>query len=260
MADNEFAWIGDTAMSAWGYTEEHDGTGGDQPRGIIIDRNKCHEVGMYELQSACWFQAKAAQVRLASNIFFNGPRSGINFNDGFGGGNEVVSNVIFNECRQSGDHGPINSWDRQLFWTDVRDGKERPGWNPAYSDVSRNVIIANYGGSQGFDNDDGSSWYDIHHNVILGEGLKQDYGGHDSMYHDNLNLVQQYDGQNCVNTWPFKRGKGPCGNWSAGSAECSHAHRFESNRCVLLFNTTEYSPGAGGCETSGIQTHEPEPT
>ena len=100
------------------------------------------------------------------------PRSGINFNDGFGGGNEVVSNVIFNQCRQSGDHGPINSWDRQLFWTDVRDGPAKPGWNPAYSEVRRNVIIANYGGSQGFDNDDGSSWYDIHHNVILGEGLK----------------------------------------------------------------------------------------
>ena len=61
---------------------------------------------------------------------------------------EVVANVIFNQCRQSGDHGPINSWDRQLFWTDVRDGPGAPGWNPAYTDVSKNVIIANYGGSQ----------------------------------------------------------------------------------------------------------------
>ena len=66
-------------------------------------------------------------------------------------------------------------------------------------------------------------------------------------YHDNLNLVQHYDGQNCINTWPFKRGKGPCGNWSAGAAECSHAHRFERNKCLLLYNTTDYSPGAGGC-------------
>ena len=125
-----------------------------------------------------------------------------------------MDNVIFNQCRQSGDHGPINSWvwhcadtaylgactslgpsvrtggagplaswprddtyavrctastvpcpwraqDRQLFWADVRDGAAKPGWNPAYTSVHRNVIIANYGGSQGFDNDDGSSWYDI---------------------------------------------------------------------------------------------------
>ena len=62
----------------------------------------------------------------------------------------------------------------KLFWTDVRDGPEKPGWNPAFTEVERNIIIANYGGSQGFDNDDGSSWYDIHHNVIYGEGLKQD--------------------------------------------------------------------------------------
>ena len=87
---------------------------------------------------------------------------------------QVLSNVIFNQCRESGDHGPINSWYRQLFWTDVRDGAKQPGWNPSYTEVAQNVIIANYGGSQGFDNDDGSSWYDIHDNVIYGEGLKQD--------------------------------------------------------------------------------------
>ena len=141
------------------------------------------------------------------------------------------------------------------------------------------MIIANYGGSQGFDNDDGSSWYgcpcynvalahlascsrtlvhpdtlwvcgcvryNIHHNVIYGEGLKQDYGGHDSKYHHNLNIVHQYDGQNCINTWPFKTGQGPCGDWSSGKTTCSHAHRFEDNKCVVLY-TDVYSPGAGGC-------------
>ena len=59
--------------------------------------------------------------------------------------------------------------------------------------------------------------------------------------------MQQYDGQNCINTWPLKAGTGPCGDLSAGEAECSHAHRFERNRCALLFDETDYSPGAGGC-------------
>ena len=108
------------------------------------------------------------------------------------------------------------------------------------------MIIANYGGSQGFDNDDGSSWYDIHHNVIYGEGLKQDYGGHDSKYRDNLNIVHHYDGQNCINAWPFKMGQGPCGDWSKGADRCSHAHRFENNKCIVLY-TDIYSPGAGRC-------------
>ena len=39
------------------------------------------------------------------NIFINGPRAGINFNDGFGGGNAVTNNLFANQCRQSGDHG-----------------------------------------------------------------------------------------------------------------------------------------------------------
>ena len=55
----------------------------------------------------------------------------------------------------------------------------------------------------GFDNDDGSSWYHIHDNFIYGEGLKQDYGGHNSIYNDNVNIVHKYDGQNCFNTWKF---------------------------------------------------------
>ena len=33
--------------------------------------------------------------------------------------------------------------------------------------VYKNFIIANYGASQGFDTDDGSSWYDIHDNFFF---------------------------------------------------------------------------------------------
>ena len=169
----------------------------------------------------------------------------VNFNDGFGGGHDLGHNLIFNSCRESSDHGAFNSWDRQPYLTDVPTGM--PSSEPLYSRLHNNFIVANYAANGGcYDNDDGSSWYDIHHNVIYGEGLKQDYGGHDSMYRSNLNLVHQYDGQNCINTWPFKTGRGPCGNWSTGEAECSHAHRFEQNRCVVLY-TDVYSPGAGGC-------------
>lgn len=58
--------------------------------------------------------------------------------------------------------------------------------------------------------------------------------------------MHQYDGQNCINTWPFKLGQGPCGDWSEGAQTCSHHHRFEENKCIVLY-TDIYSPGAGGC-------------
>ena len=41
---------------------------------------------------------------------------------------------------------------------------------------------------------DGSSYYDIHHNVMYASGgLKSDYAGHDKLYHHNLNI----GGGNC---------------------------------------------------------------
>ena len=66
--------------------------------------------------------------------------------------------------------------------------------------VYQNIISANYGGSQAFDTDDGSSWYDIHHNFWFdSDGFKMDYSGHNSTFHDNLVAVKPYDGQNCIN-------------------------------------------------------------
>eukprot|EP00494_Astrolonche_serrata_P030927 UN31195 len=106
---NEFAWMGDNAMAGWGITKENDGRNGEQPRFTLIEENYVHELGLFEKQSSLWFQAKTCQTTLRNNIFFNGPRAAINFNDGFGGGNIVEGNLIFNTCRESGDHGPINS-------------------------------------------------------------------------------------------------------------------------------------------------------
>ena len=97
LTDNEFAWIGLSAMAAWGYTNEDDGTDGQQPRFTELSRNYVREIGLIEKQSSMWFQAKACQTFIQDNIAFNGPRAGINFNDGFGGGTEVVDNLIFNQ-------------------------------------------------------------------------------------------------------------------------------------------------------------------
>ena len=99
---------------------------------------------------------------------FNGPRAMINSNDGFGGASEAAGNLIFNACRETSDHGPINSWDRMPFLTMVRDG-HTPSVVPAYKTIHHNFIVANYGSDGGcVDNDDGSSWYNIYSNFFLG--------------------------------------------------------------------------------------------
>merc|ERR1712079_996269 len=92
--------------------------------------------------SAFYFQAKSCQNEIKNNIFFNGPRAGINFNDGFGGGSQVESNLMFNLCRESGDHGPFNSWDRQVFVTRVNNGTKST--RKAYDWTTGNFMVGNY--------------------------------------------------------------------------------------------------------------------
>ena len=109
-------WTGGTAFSAWGRTDEladggtrgWDATGGDFPLRTTFTRNLITETGIWSKQSSCWFQAKTAISTITDNACFNLARAGFNINDGLGGGDEVHGNVIFNSCRESADHGPIN--------------------------------------------------------------------------------------------------------------------------------------------------------
>ena len=94
----------------------------------------------------------------------------MNLNDGFGGNNSIQANLMWNMCRESGDHGPvtphgavevihaltscldhqINSWDRMPFLTELKYGPDAPSYEAVMNDVSHNLISANYGSSQGF--------------------------------------------------------------------------------------------------------------
>ena len=82
-----------------------------------------------------------------------------NFNDGFGGGNTIHDDLLFNSCRESSDHGPFNSvraprpasqsvnslavvtlargsqWDRQPYMTEIGDGTA--SLEPAYNHIVR---------------------------------------------------------------------------------------------------------------------------
>ena len=145
---SDFAWIGESAVASWGETAGYDATGGEQPRGTLLQHNVMRELGIFQKQSSGWGQAKTATSTVRGNIMFNLPRAAINFNDMMGGGNLVEGNLIFNTCRESGDHGPINSWDRMPFLTRLRDGST-PSFDPLPTTIERNFIFGNYGAGQG---------------------------------------------------------------------------------------------------------------
>jgi len=87
VSHNELAWIGETGIALWGYTNGDPwgvdgpmGVDGNQPRGNYVGFNYAHDLGIWEKQSSLFFQAKSSDTMIEANIFFNGPRAGINFN------------------------------------------------------------------------------------------------------------------------------------------------------------------------------------
>jgi hypothetical protein len=173
VAHCDFAYLGQSAIASWGFTDaelSNEGLRGDFPRGTVIKHNWCHDIGLLQKQSSFYFQAITAEATLSSNVVFNVPRAAVNFNDGFGGGSRLNANLLFNTCRESSDHGAFNSWDRLPYVTDVRQPGV-PSTLPAWNEFEQNFIVCNYAADGGcFDNDDGSSFYEMHHNLcVFGE-------------------------------------------------------------------------------------------
>jgi hypothetical protein len=85
---SEFAWMGGSAIGAWGWTDETsdggihgvDGTTGTFPRYTQVLYNVFREIGVWEKQSSAFFQAKSAESFLKGNVVFNLARAGFNFN------------------------------------------------------------------------------------------------------------------------------------------------------------------------------------
>jgi hypothetical protein len=119
---NTFEWLGENAIATWGETDGYNATFINQPIGTIVAENLMRELGIYQKQSSAVGLAKSALTMILNNIMFNMPCAAINFNNMVGGGDSVTGNIIFNICRESGNHGPINSWDRQPFLTTPLDG------------------------------------------------------------------------------------------------------------------------------------------
>ena len=144
---------------------------------------------MWAKQSSAFVTFQSSEQRVVENIIFNGPRAHINVNDGFRGGNLVEGNVITNSCRESGDHGPINSWNRSPYLFDpVGDPAGEPTPYKAYDVFRRNFIWANYNSLSPYDSDDGSCYMHADANVMVGGqiGMKGFQDGHDGHWTNNL--------------------------------------------------------------------------
>jgi hypothetical protein len=239
---NEFVWLGQNAIASWGRANRNDGTNGEQPLYTTVTRNFCHEIGHIQKQSSFYFQAETALATITGNIVFNIPRAAINFNDGFGGGAEIAHNLFFNTCRESGDHGAFNSWDRLPYITTIRDGT--PSTVPKRNNVHNNFIVANYAADGGcLDNDDGSAYYDIHHNLCMYGGHKANFDGHSKSSFNNIHVHPQVYGTKCID----EEGEGESTGTSGphGLPPAGYAEEYTDNICILPASGDPYMVSAG---------------
>lgn len=119
-------------------------------------------------------------------------------------------NLLFEWVRKTSDHGPVNSWDRMPWLTDVRNGSA--SLIPAFHHIHGNFI--HNGGSMPIDTDDGSNRLNVTNNVVVGGALWKDgIANSHKRYAGNVELF----GSNCFNS----------GQWDQGSSN------FTSNHCFV---------------------------
>jgi hypothetical protein len=186
VVDSEFVWIGDSAVATLGttrYSRTGDQTGndimdasdGEHPERVLFQGNLVHEIGVYGKQTSAFASNVASHETVVGNVLFNGPRAGVNWNDGMGGGNNISDNLMFNWVRETSDHGCFNSWDRVPFLTkDPATGKITTDVLPTV--MERNFMISNYASTWPIDHDDCSCYYHDTYNFLVYAGAKNYLG------------------------------------------------------------------------------------
>eukprot|EP01052_Picozoa_sp_SAG31_P023506 SAG31_NODE_1943_length_6856_cov_8.165458_4_plen_232_part_00 len=116
--------------------------------------------------------------------------------------------------------GAFNSWDRLPYVTDVR--VDAGSTIPAVNDVHNNFIVANYAADGGcLDNDDGSSYYHIHHNFCVYGGHKGDFDGNKKISSDNIHAYPSVYGTTCLNIG------------AQALPPAGYAEGYYNNKCIL---------------------------
>lgn len=154
----------------------------DYPKNCVIENSIMHDFGDIGKQVAGVYISMSHKIKASHNTIYNCPRAGICINDGTWGGHIIEFNDIWETVRETGEHGPFNSWGRERQWKGSRGIdehfiKELTKLDAIDNVIIRNNRIANYrksisAGNWTIDLDDGSSYFEIYNNLNLGSTIK----------------------------------------------------------------------------------------
>ena len=154
----------------------------NHPAYCTISNNLIYDIGVLGKQTAGVFMSIARDIVVRHNTIYHVPRSGITINDGSFGGHLIEHNDVFGTVRETGDHGPFNSWGRDRHWQTGHAGANKSDQSKApqmarldnYKTTHiRHNRFSHVGSfSWGIDLDDGSSNYHVYKNLNLGCSIK----------------------------------------------------------------------------------------
>ena len=232
---NEFWGIGASAIAVVGdpnFLAEEPWKIQEYADKVRLYRNVAAEVGLIVKQSAATFVTIGKRITIEQNVFYDGPRGGIVFNDGFGGGHVVRRNVVFQFVLETNDHGPFDTWDRQQYEEPVR----------PINILDENLILGTGAGPKGIDFDDGTyNWISENNVVVWGY---QKFKGSNVFARNNLILFPL--ASSCAFFTPQNRMPA---NWV-----------WENNTCVTYRPPYAYNAGRAElstlCEYSQFQARD----
>jgi hypothetical protein len=184
---------GDSAICFVGSLERTVGTQRNFPYECSAINNLIHDCGIFGKQIAGVYISRAKRIRVAHNEIYNMPRAGICIGDGTWGGHLIENNYIYETCRETGDHGPFNSWGRDKYWCLSQSHMPYTAHRSHDAglvkiDAMEPVIMRHNFFKEtsgwGLDLDDGASNYEIYNNLCVGVSMKLREGADRTIYNN----------------------------------------------------------------------------
>jgi hypothetical protein len=159
--------------------------GGDFSADCLVEDCLITRTGRVEKQTAGVNIDMAQDITIRHCSIYDVPRAGINIGGGTWGGHLVEFCDVFDTVNETGDHGSFNSWGRDRFWPPSVFKLDDDAFFAAnrdlpFLDAIKPVILRHnrWRCDHGWDIDldDGSSNYEIRHNLCLRGGIKNREG------------------------------------------------------------------------------------
>ena len=158
----------------------------DYPADCVLEDSLIAEVGQIKKQGAGVQISMSKGITVRHCSIYETSRSGINISEGTFGGHIIEYCDIFDTVLETSDHGCFNSWGRDRYWG-LTTAPQKALAELSLLDAEKTTIrYSRWRCDHGWDIDldDGSSNYDIHHNLMLNRGLKLREGFHRTVYNN----------------------------------------------------------------------------